>query len=308
MFDEALDVVCDKMGVQSDVDEEGFNNAVLRKGCEELGYHVSRVPCNAPADHYCGWCHLGGCKNGKKQSTQETWLRDLADSGNGLILPGLRVVKIVKDRYNVARGVVAESICNNKQFVIESKVTVIACGALNTPGLLKRSGLKNKNIGKNLHLHPAVMAWGYFPAKSANSWPEDAKKSYEGGILTSMSAEVANFDTSGYGAIIQTPALHPGMFSQLTPWTSADEFRERMLKFPRTAHIFALARDKGTGTVDYPWTVTHRLEREDEENLVRGLEVILKVLVAAGAEEVGTLHCRAEKSSGEGGRQGGSRA
>ncbi|KAI4343321.1 hypothetical protein MLD38_027843 [Melastoma candidum] len=102
--------------------------------------------------------------------------------------------------------------------IVESKVTVVACGALSTPELLLRSGLKNPNIGRNLHLHPVAMAWGHFPnSNSPETWPESEKKSYEGGIMTAMSTVVGNFETSGYGAVLQTPALHPGMFSVLMP-------------------------------------------------------------------------------------------
>ncbi|KAL0424892.1 UNVERIFIED_CONTAM: Long-chain-alcohol oxidase FAO4A [Sesamum radiatum] len=40
VYQQALDVVCHKMGVQSEVELEGFNNMILRKGCENLGYPV----------------------------------------------------------------------------------------------------------------------------------------------------------------------------------------------------------------------------------------------------------------------------
>lgn len=66
LYKEAMDVVCEKMGVQSKIENEGFNNMILRKGCEELGYPVNTIPRNSQADHYCGWCCLG-CKDGKKK-------------------------------------------------------------------------------------------------------------------------------------------------------------------------------------------------------------------------------------------------
>ncbi|KAJ9556240.1 hypothetical protein OSB04_010854 [Centaurea solstitialis] len=66
------------------------------------------------------------------------------------------------------------------------------------------------------------MAWGHFPS---DVWPEAEKKSYEGGIMTAMSTVVAEFKGSGYGAVIQTPALHPGMFSALMPWVSGQTSR-----------------------------------------------------------------------------------
>ncbi|KAJ9152387.1 hypothetical protein P3X46_025956 [Hevea brasiliensis] len=300
LYKEALDVVCQKMGVQSDIHQEGFNNSILRKGCQELGYPVNNIPRNSSPDHYCGWCSLG-CKGGRKKSTCETWLLDLVNSGNGAILPRCEVIKVLhrqkkgRNSRKTATGVAfefeyegAKDLC-----VIESKVTIVASGALSTPPLLKRSGLKNPNIGKNLRLHPVIMAWGYFPdAPLSGVWPEEEKKSYEGGILTAMSTVIANFDKSGYGAVIQTPSLHPGMFSGLMPWVSGIDMKMKMRRFPRTAHIFALARDKGKGTVNSPSSISYQMEDCDEENLQKGLEKMLRILAAAGAEEIGTHHCK----------------
>ncbi|XP_065877308.1 long-chain-alcohol oxidase FAO4A [Euphorbia lathyris] len=292
LYNEALDVVCEKMGVQSDIHEEGFNNAVLRKGCEELGYPVSNIPRNSPADHYCGWCPLG-CKDGTKKGTCETWLLDMVDSGNGVILPECEAVKVLHDakkgtNRRRATGVSFEYYTKRgkESCVIEAKATIVACGAIGSPPLLKKSGLKNPNIGKHLHLHPVTMAWGYFPESPFG----DSRKSYEGGIMTAMSDIVAKFNESGYGAVIQTPSLHPGMFSSLIPWKSGMDMKVKMQRFSRTAHIFALARDKGEGEVKSPSNVSYKMAAEDEENLQQGLEKILKILAAAGAEEVGTHH------------------
>ncbi|KAH0455690.1 hypothetical protein IEQ34_015722 [Dendrobium chrysotoxum] len=291
-YDLALEAVCRRLGVQSRVNEEGFNSAVLRRGCQAAGYDVADVPCNAPPDHYCGWCQFG-CKDRKKKSALVTWLDDMASSGNGFILPGCRAVKIVKlsgKKRPVAAGVVVESSAGF-QFTIMSKVTIVACGALNTPRLLKRSGLRNRHIGKNLHLHPAVMAWGYFPESSG--WPEKTKRSYEGGILTSMSRP-----NGSNNVLLQTPALHPGIYAALVPWVSASDFRLRMRRFARTAHIFALVRDQGSGAVDYPGHLTHRLAEDDEKGLKEGLEAAVRVLEAAGAEEVGTHWVGGDKGKG----------
>ncbi|KAJ1380918.1 Long-chain-alcohol oxidase, partial [Sesbania bispinosa] len=298
LYKEAMDAVCEKMGVQSEIEDEGFNNAILRKGCQEMGYPVSNIPRNSPPNHYCGWCCMG-CKDGRKKGTSETWLVDLVKSGNGAILPGCEAIKVLHKKKKgsdrkTACGVAfefeykgAKDIC-----VVESKVTIVACGALSTPQLLKRSGLKNKNIGRNLHLHPVTMAWGYFPDAPGASevWPEAYKKSYEGGIMTAMSPVVAEFEKSGYGAVIQTPALHPGMFSIVMPWVSGPDIKDRMRKYSRTAHIFALARDQGSGTVNSPSRISYQMEDVDEENLKKGLDKVLRILAAAGAEEIGTHH------------------
>ncbi|XP_075508466.1 long-chain-alcohol oxidase FAO4A [Primulina tabacum] len=294
-FAKALDVVCQKMGVQSEFKQEGFNGMVLRKGCENLGYPIRKIPNNAPSDHSCGWCCLG-CKEGKKRGTSETWLVDLVESGNGAILPECEAVKVITDKRNGRKRAigVAFTFLNKgvkEVAILESDVTVVSCGAILTPPLLKRSGLKNPNIGKNLHLHPVVLAWGYFPeSDSPDSWPEGEKNSYNGIILTNMSTVVANFEDSGYGAVIQTPALHPGMFSVLMPWLSGTDIKQRMLKFSRTAHLFALARDKGSGAVVSPTHISYKLEKSDREILSKGVDRALRILAAAGAEEIGTHH------------------
>ncbi|MCE3215626.1 Long-chain-alcohol oxidase fao4a [Datura stramonium] len=302
LYEGALKIVCEKMGVQSEIEDEGFQNMILRKGCQELGYPVETIPRNTPSDHYCGWCSMG-CKDGRKKGTAETWLVDLVKSGNGAILPECEALEVIHEKKNdnsgKSKAIGVTFAFQNIQGVreicmVKSKVTIVACGALSTPSLLKRSGLKNPNIGRNLHLHPVVMAWGYFPNSPSISndiiWPEAEKKSYEGGIVTAMSKVVANFEGSGYGAIIQTPGLHPGMFSALMPWVSGLDIKMRMSKYSRTAYIFALARDKGSGEAFSPYSITYKLDQIDEENLKLGLEKTLRILAAAGAEEIGTQH------------------
>ena len=297
IFREALEVVCARMGVSpstsAGTSAEGLGSAVLRRGCSELGYPVNSIPVNAPPGHDCGWCHFG-CKDGKKKSTTQTWLADMVASGNGVILAGCHAVKITTARHKgrrrpAATGVIAKF--NSGEITIKSTVTVAACGALNTPGLLRRSGLKNPNIGRHLHLHPCVMAWGYFPedSESSRSWLDPEKKSYAGEILTSMTT--ISGDSDADGVIIQAPVLHPGAFSAMMPWTSSADFRRRMVRFSRTATLFALARDRGSGCSRYyPESVTYKLDAADERALQRGVERILRILAAGGAEEVGTHH------------------
>ncbi|KAM3379578.1 long-chain-alcohol oxidase FAO4A isoform X1 [Capsicum galapagoense] len=305
-YKEALSIVREKMGVQDRVDEEGFQNMILRKGCEELGYPLENIPRNAPPNHYCGWCNMG-CKDGSKKGTNETYLVDLVKSSNGAIIQECEALEVIHEQQinyekcttSKAIGVTCEFQYEGVKeiFMVKSKATIVACGALSTPSLLKKSGLKNPNIGKNLHIHPVVCAWGHFPdkdgtdsVKNSQVWPEPDKKSYEGGIMSVMSKVVANFEESGYGTVIQTPALHPGMFSLVMPWISGLDIKMRMCKFSRTAHIFALARDKGSGEAVSPYSISYKMDPIDEENLKVGLERLLRILAAAGAEEIGTHH------------------
>eukprot|EP01018_Ginkgo_biloba_P007701 Gb_20886 [translate_table: standard] len=289
-YQNAMDQVCARLGVQEGCEKESFQNSVLRRGCSKLGYDVEYVPRNSPPDHFCGSCHFG-CRNGAKQGANETWLVD-ATVANALILSGCTAEAVLnggnghKFKKRRAVGVLARIGDGPHRIFVEAKATVVACGSLLTPPLLLASGLRNRNIGRKLRLHLSRLAWGYFPE---GELPEG--NCYEGGIITSMN----RWERSGRGMAIQTPGLYPGNFSVSMPWISGIDMKERMLRFNRTAHLFAMTRDSGIGVVGRKGNVSYRFSDSDNENLAYGLERALRILIAAGAVEVGTHQSDGER-------------
>ncbi|KAL3702519.1 hypothetical protein R1sor_020541 [Riccia sorocarpa] len=299
-YQQAMDAVCKRGSVNSSCEQESFQNSILRKGCEELGVDIGDIPRNVTSQHSCGSCNLG-CVTGDKCSTSETWLLDAVNSG-ALILSSCQAKTVLhqrnsrssSDKTREAVGVVAEF--GNVVLYVKARATVLACGSLNTPPLMLQSGFQNENIGRNFHLHPIIMGWGYFPegtgAKGTN---------YDGPIMTAISKQVANWgsEASGYGSVVEVPILQPGYFGVLMPWMSGSQHKESMRKYSRTAHFMVVCRDRGNGKIVLDknaktTTISYTVQTEDADSMVEGLELGLRAMVAGGAIEIGTHHIDAE--------------
>jgi len=215
-----LDAVCNRLGVHTDVSHNP-PNATIVEGCTKLGYDVSDIPHNAPGHHSCGWCTFG-CTRGLKQGMQETFLQDAAKAGAHFIVNAS--VLRVNHKAGKASGVVAEyknpATGVVKKFEVKAKVVVVSAGTLNTPLVLKRSGLKNPNIGKYLRLHPVVAVRGRF---------DKEMKPWDGCNMSAVSKVTANRNGTHYGSIIETPILHAGLLGSGLPWRAAEDYKTSCL-------------------------------------------------------------------------------
>jgi hypothetical protein len=128
----------------------------------------------------------------------KTWLQDAYEAG-ARILVRTRATKVTHTG-GTADGVEATTV-DGHRVTVRSKAVVAACGALQTPVLLQRSGLSNKNIGKHLKLHPVMLAWGIC---------DEEVRPWEGMLAGNYSDQDADMD-DGYGVKYEHTAIVPSI-------------------------------------------------------------------------------------------------
>jgi long-chain-alcohol oxidase len=164
---------------------------------------------------------------------------------------------------------------------------VAACGAIQTPALLRRSGLANRSIGRNLRLHPATGVFGVF---------DEEVRPWEGTMQAVYSDHNRDLDGSGYGVKYETAAIHPSLFAAYAPWRSAAQYVELAQGLAHLGVVGVLLRDRSRGEVrvgrDGEPVARYRLSEEDVGHVRTGIEGAAQILEAAGARRIVSAHAR----------------
>ena len=230
---------------------------VLRRGADRLGWVGRDVP---------RWASEEERGRTTMHTMQRTYLDDALQAGCEL-RPRARV-----RRLEVADGVVRRVVLDSGESIAADQV-VVSAGAVQTPALLQRSGLRGR-FGRGLSVHPTVKV----VAKFAEAVTDPAEvPSYQ---VKEFAPDVTLGGSASRDALV---ALALGDI-----WS-----RERdLLSEPRcTAVYYASIRPTGTGVVravprfDAP-AVVYRLTRRDLDLLRSGLARLLHLLLAAGGQHL----------------------
>jgi long-chain-alcohol oxidase len=283
-FGDSLDAVCERLGVNHEHSTPSSRDRAMRDGCMALGWHIDAMPRDVRGcdqGEICGYCPFG-CRLGAKQSTVKTWLADAHATGTR-ILVGTKAGKVIVEN-GAARGVEAVTDAGHR-VTVRARAVVAACGAIQTPAFLRRSGLRNRNVGQHLHLHPVTVAWGVF---------DDELRPWEGAMQALYSDQDVDLDGEGHGVKYETAAMHPHVVNGFWPWRGGRAYNELMRTLPNAVGIGAVLRDRDAGEVrvgrDGEPIVRYRLSSFDRDNLRTGLEGGAQMLEAAGARRIFSSH------------------
>lgn len=283
-LDTSLDAVWERIGVNVEHNIPSSRDRAVKGGLDRLGWHSESMPRNVRGctEEVCRLCHYG-CQLGAKQSTLKTWLQDAHDSG-ARIAVRTRATEVthVRGRATGVEAVTAEG----HRVTVRARAVVAACGALQTPVLLRRSGLSNPNIGKHLKLHPVMVVWGMF---------DEPIRPWEGMLAGLYSDEHADMD-GGYGVKYEHVAIPPSILLSFSPWRGGAQHAELMRALSHTGGVGVLLRDRDGGEVtvgrDGLPVVKWRMSDYDRAHMRRGVEGAARITEAMGAQRVYSSHAK----------------
>lgn len=168
------------------------------------------------------------------------------------------------------------------------RATIVAGGALGTPELLLRSGLGGRQVGRNLHIHPACWVGARY-AEEVRGWDGVMQSYYIDQWEPQRLLLEATFTPLAFGG-----AWLPGV---------GRAHQRAMLEFGHVASIGVHLSDQSSGQValtnDGSLRARYKLTREDADRLTFGIARAAEIHFAAGATEVYPNIARVPKLTAE---------
>lgn len=250
----------------------GRNGRHLLDGAAALGWRAAPIPRNAPGCDACCQCAIG-CPHNAKFGVHLNALPQACAAG-AQIVSDARVERVLHSGGR-AQGVRARRP-DGTAFDVLADTVVVAAGATETPGLLRRSGIGgHPRLGRNLALHPAAMLAGRFD-HDITAWR---------GVLQSAAVDELH---ASHGVLIEATSTPPGMGSMVFPGYGAELVRW-LDRASQVATFGAMVADRGVGrvySIRGETLLRYNITPTDTAKLITALEAMGRLLFAAGAVEV----------------------
>ena len=281
----SMDAVYERLGVNAAHNRVSARERVLERGMRRLGWHAAYMPRNVQGctqDANCGFCGYG-CQSGAKQSTLKTYLLD-AYRRRARIVVNCKVDRVlIEDGRAVGvRATVRQPEMPAFTLIVRSRAVVAAAGAIGTPALLQRSGVRSPAVGRWLRLHPGVAVLGVF---------DETLRPWEGSLQAVYSDEWINLDGRYHGVKLESGPMHPAILAHAIPWRDPTQYRRLMRLLPNMSVLAPLVRDHGGGRVtakDGAARVDYRMGKDDLADIRRGIQASVQIMEAGGAREIFT--------------------
>jgi len=266
-------------------DEVNRMNQLIRSGAEKLGYSGFVTKHNREGCVKAGYCILG-CSYDAKQSMLVTYV-PRADAAGARIYANARAERIEAEGGRARRvlgHVVGDDGATHGSIEVTAPVIVLAAGSVGSPDLLLRSKLANGSgqVGRNLHLHPAAIATGFF---------DEVIDPYRGIPQSYYIDQFIDLDRDPHAGYMLMPmAAFPILTAATLPGFGAAH-HALMREYARTAGLLVLLHDQSSGRVESGGSlarprISYGLADGDARQIAEGLVHCAEVLFAAGARRV----------------------
>ncbi|PHH88699.1 hypothetical protein CDD83_7196 [Cordyceps sp. RAO-2017] len=295
-FDDCLDRVWESIGASTDGIRHNHRNRSMLDGCRKLAWLAAPVEQNTgDREHACGQCHLG-CGSAEKRGPTVAWLPAAAEAGAQL-MEGFQVDRVTF----AADGVTATGVeglwtsrgpggdlgapptsRTQRRVRIKASRVILSAGSLWSPVILMKSGVENRNVGRNLHLHPCNLVSG--------AYKEDVRP-WEGSIITTYSDEFADLDCKGHGVKLEPSCMVPYMALSMQTWLGGLDARMLALKYRHMDCFVALTRDRDSGRVYVDRRtgrprIDYTISDFDRDHTLEGVQALAKICYVTGATEI----------------------
>jgi choline dehydrogenase-like flavoprotein len=257
-------------------DTLGRNSHLFLDGARALGWPVVRNPRNMRRCVGLNNCALG-CPTGAKQAMHVTEIPRALAKGASLVTRARvkRVLFLGTQAVGVRGDLLGVDGRPCARFQAHAPLVVLAAGARHTPGILKRSRLRARMIGRGLHTHPNAKVVGIMDER-IDPW-----------IGTHQAFHIHHFLEERI--LIGYAAVPPGILAMGMPGIGAAH-AELMSQYNHMLTSAALIEDQSEGRVvlgpDRQPYMFFNLGRRDVETVHRGVALTAELLFAAGARRV----------------------
>lgn len=258
----------------------------VQAGLRALGAELEPVASYTGRDcERYGSC-LQGCPTGAGKSTMNTYIARALPAGLELRTQAT-VQRILIDEgaagERAASGVEYLDAAGQRQ-VARARRVVVAAGALNTPQLLLRSGLRGAALGRHIGLHPARLVYGLFDGI------QDAHRVYP------ISAHCMKFQCDADGGFVleASTVMDPIAFATTLRDESGPLWGERLVQalraYRRYAGVLAMVNDENHASVGIDADGAERIEVDlqpsEHARIDAALNLSREALRAAGARQI----------------------
>jgi choline dehydrogenase-like flavoprotein len=284
-FDAHLAAVAERVSATDTCSDRNGPNQRLADGAEALGWSWKVATRNTDPATYDAEVagHLGfGDVTGSKQGGLATHLRDAVAAG-ARIVTGAHADRVLTTagRATGVTATITTAAGGTATLTVNAPTVVVACGALETPALLLRSGIGGPAVGEHLRLHPVAALVGFYP---------DDQRAWWGPPQTVIVDEFARMHED-HGLLLECSQFGTALSGAILPWRTGRDHKLMMGRAAHAAPALALLRDRGSGrvTIDDAGAavVTYPLDDELDRDLLRSaVRILAELHEAAGATAI----------------------